>query len=80
MSEASHDARLAAIRVEDERNAIPHEDADPVKPHLPREIREYLYSAVCGDSKECVGKRLGYDTERLIRFFRAYHLIDAEPE
>ena len=49
-----------------------------MKAHFPGEIREYLFSAVQGNSKESVGKRLGHHAERLLSVFRAYHLSESE--
>ncbi len=78
VSEPTYDARLAPIRVQDEGYLIADEDADPVEPHLAREIGQYLLAILKGHSKECVRERLGDDTKLFLRIFRAYHLIVAD--
>ena len=75
--EPAHDTRTAAVRIENERYFIPHEDADPMEPHLAREVRENLYTAIKVYSKEGIREGLGDYAENLLRVFRAYHLIVA---
>lgn len=51
-----------------------------MEPHLSREVREYLFSAIQGYSKESIGQGLGHNSERLLRIFRPYHLSESESE
>ena len=79
-SKAPYDARPAAIGVQNERNTVSDEDANPMESHLSRQIREHLFSAVYSNSKESIGEALGHCAERLFSVFRAYHLSESEPE
>jgi hypothetical protein len=72
----THDSCTAAVWIQNERDFVAYQHADPMEPHFASEIRQNLLAAVKGDSKERIRKAFGHLAVCLIRcIFRAYHLI-----
>ena len=60
---------FSPVRVNFNKNPVPDKDADAMKAHLSREIRENFHTGIQTHPKQCVWKRFSYRTENCLIFF-----------